>query len=77
MTNLKEAKKIIIHFHGKYVSQSHLDIDPRHVPLAAAHAPAHNTRQLPHPAHLADQGPAPVTCETKMCVESIRILGPK
>ena len=61
MTNLKWAKKIISHYHGKYVSLTDLDIDPGHIPLAAAHAPADNPRQLPHPAHLTHQGAASVT----------------
>ena len=39
---------------------ANLDIDPGHVPLPAAHAPADHPGQLPDPAHLADQGPAPV-----------------
>ena len=60
MTNLKEVKKLLVIL-GKYVSLTHLDIDPGHVPLAAAHAPADNPRQLPHPAHLAHQGAASVT----------------
>ena len=39
---------------------ANLDIDPGHVPLPAAHAPADHPGQLPDPADIADQGAAPV-----------------
>ena len=40
---------------------THIDINPGHVSLTTAHAPADNTRQLPHPSHVTDQGTASIS----------------